>query len=389
MRIIINTSHQRFGGGVQVALSFIYECFNFPENEYHVFVGPGVRNSLNEKDFPENFFFYYFDFGVINFRTTFKINRTLRKFEKEIKPDCVVSTTGPTYFHSKAPQIIGYNLPLYIYNESPYVKNLSISKKVKLQLKKAAHFYYFKRDADAFTAQTDDVNQRVRKAFNTDNVFTVSNTVNGFYNDWKKFPDKLPPKRKDQLRFVTISAYYFHKNLEIIPEVSRILKAKGYDNIKFILTLDETSFYQKVNPQGDDNIINVGPVKPEECPSLYNECDFMFLPTLAECFSASYPEAMKMEKPIVTTDLGFARSICGDAALFYEPMNAKDAANKIEQLISNIKLQLELIRKGKEQLNKFDTPRSRAEKYLKICEKISANFRESSANIREKKISVN
>lgn len=43
MKIIINSAHQRFGGGVQVALSFIYEYIKYVEHEYHVFAGPGVK----------------------------------------------------------------------------------------------------------------------------------------------------------------------------------------------------------------------------------------------------------------------------------------------------------------------------------------------------------
>ena len=49
-----------------------------------------------------------------------------------------------------------------------------------------------------------------------------------------------------------------------------------------------------------DWLLAVGGVDIRECPSLYEQCDFMFLPTLLECFSASYAEAMKMRRPILT-----------------------------------------------------------------------------------------
>ena len=58
----------------------------------------------------------------------------------------------------------------------------------------------------------------------------------------------------------------------------------------------------------ENRIINVGPIKSAECPSLYSECDIMFFSTLLECFSASYAEAMIMKKPIITTDMGFAHT---------------------------------------------------------------------------------
>ena len=129
---MINTSHQRFGGAVQVALSFINECRAFPEYEYFVMLGPGLQNLVNTEEFPENFHFENFDFGRISFRKTFAINKAMKAMEIKYKPDVVISTTGPTYFHSKAPQIIGFNLPLYIYPESPYVQTFPECKSYNL-----------------------------------------------------------------------------------------------------------------------------------------------------------------------------------------------------------------------------------------------------------------
>ena len=53
MRLLINTSMLRFGGAVQVALSFIHECRLFTQNEFHVILGPGVGAVLDPADFPE------------------------------------------------------------------------------------------------------------------------------------------------------------------------------------------------------------------------------------------------------------------------------------------------------------------------------------------------
>ena len=368
MTIAINTSHQRFGGAIQVALSFINECKAFPQHEFYVWVGPGVRKSLKEEEFPDNFHFEYFDFGLISFRTTLKINSSMKAAEQRGKPDVIIATSGPSYFKSKAPQIIGYNLPLYIYPESPFIQQSSGKAKIKLWLKKQLHFYYFKRDADYFVVQTDDVNQRVRKALATDKVKTITNTASNYYSDWKALPAKLPEKKSGVFRFVTISAYYGHKNLELISKVLEELKSRGLDNVEFVLTLKTEDFVRYIGAR--EGIYNIGPVKPEECPSLYQECDGMFLPTLAECFSASYPETMMMKRPIVTTDLGFARSICGEAALFYKVKNAKAAADQIERLIKNKELQLDLVAKGLKQLRTFDSPQERARKYIELCESL-------------------
>lgn len=370
MKFVINTAHQRFGGAVQVALSFIEECRHFSEHEYEVWVGPGVRRSLQPAEYPDNFLFRDFDFGPISLLKTRRISRSLQAAETAAEPNAVITTSGPSYFHSKAPQVIGFNLPLYIYPESPYLQGLSLKRRLRMAVKKQLHYYFFRRDAAAYVVQTDDVNQRVRDALHTDEVHTVTNTANAYYTDWKTFDPKLPPRENGRFRFVTISAYYPHKNLELIPEVSKELRRRGRNEVEFVLTLRPGDFAEHIG-YGDEQIINIGPVRPAECPSLYAEVDALFLPTLAECFSASYPEAMTMEKPIVTTDLGFARSICGEAAHYYRAKDAKAAADAIEQLLDNSGLRNKLVSAGKRQLESFDTPRQRARKYLDLCERIA------------------
>lgn len=371
LRIIINSSTQRFGGSVQVALSFINECRSFPENEYHVWVGPGLKKSLIEEDFPDNFEFYHFDFGVIDLLKTRVIQKTLEPIATAINPDVIIATSGPTYFKTETPQIIGFNLPLYIYPESPFIQGLNFKQRAKLLLRKKAHYYFFGKEATAYVTQTTDVEHRVKKAFPNKKVFTVTNTYSNYYVNYPSLPPKLPERKPDEFRLLTISSYYMHKNLELIPEIVRILRNRNIHNIRFVVTLKDEDYHRIFGEMPE--VINVGPIRPEECPSLYQECDVMFLPTLAECFSASYPEAMIMRKPIITTDLGFARSICGKAALYYRPQDPLAAAEKILQLIDNDPLKAKLVKFGLNQLDKFDSARTRAEKYLKICKEIASD----------------
>ncbi len=373
MRILVNTSKLRFGGAIQVALSFIYECRNYSEHEYHVLVGQGVAKSLQKDEFPSNFHFYDFNFGIVKLFKIPRIASELSHYERIIQPDCVVTTSGPSYWHAKAPHLLGYNLGMYIYYDSPFFKTISLYRKLRYDIKRKLHFWFFKRDATAYMVQTDDVNKRVRKALKTENVFTISNTYNNFFTDPVKYDINLPAKMSDEIWFLTLTSYYPHKNLDIIPSVIEELNKRGFPDVRFLLTLPETVFARLFKNMDTSNIINVGTVRPEECPTLYNKCDYMFMPSLAECFSASYPEAMVMKKPIITTDLSFARSICDNAAVYYKPMDGKSAAEKIEELINDKNLQKELISNGLERLKKFNTAEERAGKILEICEKLKRN----------------
>lgn len=385
MRLLINTSLLRFGGAVQVALSFIHECRQYDQHEYHVVIGPGVDVALDPAHFSDNFHFHHKSFGVIKLHKLPRIQREMTEIEQQVRPDCVVTTAGPAYWRSAAPHLIGFNRPLFIYPESPYITQMSWRQKLALNAQRHLHCHLYRRDADALIVQTNDVNERVRRLLRADHVFTVTNNHSGWFDQAEEYPFRLPAERSDTFRFLTLSSYYPHKNLEVIPRVIEALPDSLRARVEFVLTLTEAQYRERIGAEVPYQVRLTGPVPPPECPSLYRECDAMFLPTLAECFSASYPEAMKMGKPIITTDLGFARSICQDAALYFEPCNAESAAAAIAQLVDDSGLQVALAEKGRNRLTAFDSAAERADKILTICENL-AEVRKSSLTVQERSL---
>lgn len=283
----------------------------------------------------------------------------------------VLSTSGPLYWKPRKPLLMGFNLPAYVYPESPFWTNkMSLKRKILWAIKTHYHRYLFRKEATACFVQTDDVNERLRKYLGMDAVYTISNTYSNIFKDVVQYPNKLSTRVENEIRFLTICTYYPHKNLEIIPAVAHELERRGYLNVRFVLTLKNEDFESHFKHLDTSKIINLGPVKSAECPSLYRECDVMFLPTLLECFSASYAEAMIMNKPIVTSDLGFAHTVCHDAALYFDPMNPVDIVDKIEMIVRNPELRDSLIEKGKQQLNQFGTAENRARQVLDLCNKL-------------------
>jgi len=371
MKILINTASTFKGGSIQVASSFLEECKKYPQHTYVVILGRSIAKLIQAETFPVNFSFYTIPFRPATKVFSFNQSSYFEKIEQEVQPDVVFTTSGPAYWRPNSPHLMGFNLPHYVYNESPFFQQLSLNKRIFWYFKGKTIQWFTKRDADYYVVQTDDVNIRLRKWINTQNVITVSNTYGAQYeNVEKKHSHQLSAKEKNEFRFLLLSGYYKHKNIEILNDVCEKLLAKGVNNIRFVLTLPQEEFNKIIKIKYHNLIYNVGPQKPVDCPKLYQECDAIFLPTLLECFSATYAEAMKMKVPIITTDMGFARTVCGEAALYYKPTDAGDAVNKILALNSDKNLQSDLIRGGKEELKKFHTPEARAKKYLEICEDI-------------------
>lgn len=368
MRIIINTASTYKGGGVQVARSFIEECRNFEEHEYHIIQGEMLSGLIDSEEYPQNFSFYNFGYRPATRVLSLKDHGAdFKTIEESVKPDVVFTTSGPAYWRPKAPHLVGYNLPHYIYRDSPFFSKIPFTKKMKWNLKGVILKKFFKRDADAYVVQTDDVNNRLREWIKSERVYTVSNTYSQHYENPKNVANKLPEKKANEFRFLTLSAWHSHKNLDIIADIIDILPDKLKNKVRFVLTLPEDTFRSNFSPDIREYIINIGPVKPDEGPALYRECDALFLPTLLECFSASYAEAMKMEKPILTSDLGFAHTVCGDAALYVDPIDPRAIVAKIVELTEDKFLQEKLIQNGTKQLKTFATAKKRAEEYLKIC----------------------
>jgi glycosyltransferase involved in cell wall biosynthesis len=370
MRLLINTASTFKGGGVQVAKSFIEECKKFKEHEYAIILGENIAKTINKTEYPKNFCFQNAPFRpAIKVFSWSSHNYFLKELENKWKPDVVFTTSGPSYWRPKVGHVMGYNLPHYIYSDSPYFKNIPCSSNLRWKFRKIVAKYFFKRDADALVVQTDDVKERVKELLSKKSVFTVSNTISEHYLSPKKVPKKLPIKAKNQFRLLTLSAWYPHKNLSIIPKVLDVLIKKGYKNVVFVVTLPKID-EAKLNlvDKYEGQLINIGQVKVEEGASLYEECDAMFLPTLLECFSASYAEAMQLRKPIITSDMGFAHTVCKKAAVYINPLDAKDIASKIITLYESKELQQDLLNKGIQRLEMFGSSQDRAKRYIEICE---------------------
>ena len=230
--------------------------------------------------------------------------------------------------------------------------------------------YDFRNNNSLLITENIDVSNRLRKKV-SQKVVTVTNAFNQIFADKKKWDTKLKLDSGNDFKLLTISANYPHKNLLIIKQVIPILK-KEYPNFKFkfYLTLSANEFKIRKDDSLNENIFFLGKVNINQCPYLYSQCDSLFLPTLLECFSASYCEAMYMRTPILTSNLTFATGICGDAAVYFNPIDAREIADSIYALSINKVLQEQLKNNGEKQLLLFDTSEVRASKYLEIINSI-------------------
>ena len=368
-RLIVNTSNLRSGGALQVASTFIEGLRSFSQNQYFVFLPLVLYKSIGIRDFPDNFTFYLVDNpSIIPFFK--KVSKQLSSLEEKIKPNCVFSLFGPTYWKPKSYHVMGFANGLYVYDNLPYIRNLPLIDKVLLNLKKNYHKLLLKKNADLYVVQTNDMKKEFSKFINVahNQISVICGSYHPIFSKKINNIGLLPTKRDDDFWFVTISAYYPHKNLDIINEIAgELSKYITSTKVKFILTLPQNLFIKKFK-YNTDLIMNVGPVDINDCPYLYSKSDALFLPTLVETFTASYPEAMIMKKPILTSDYPFSRSVCKDAALYFDPYDINDVMSKIFEITSNKDLYNSLINKGSSCVKRMPSFMDMTKKYLDVCD---------------------
>lgn len=363
MKLVINTVNLKVGGAFQRSVSFLNELKHLGQDEYHVFLNSEISELIDIKSYSSNFSFYFFDNSPASLKYRKKIIKEFNRLESLIAPDVVFSFVGPCYWRPKTPHLVGFGIPHIVYNDYSYVKKYGLKTKLEMIYKKR----WTKYEADYYVVQTQDVKERLSNVINVDlsKIYLVSNGIGEQYKNVQVIRRPFDSKLK---KLLMISTYRPSKNFDIIKEVIPFLKNESI-HYEFHITIKEKDYEE--NFKGYEKwVVNHGHVKPKDCPQLYNECDAMFLPSHLECFSASYPEAMKMMKPILTSDLSFAKTVCEDSAVYFNNLNAKEIAEKIVELFKDESFYNDLVNKGLNRLTTFDDSHEQAIKYLKICKLI-------------------
>ncbi len=369
MNILVNTSNLKLGGGVQVADSVVCQLNRFPQHHFIVVLSDYLKTTgLRISDYPN---VETVNYSVKNSVSTLLLGRDsfLDDIVNTKNIDCVLTIFGPSRWNPKCHHVSGFAMPHLALPDSPYFKLLHGIPKFKSTLRLRIVEWAFKRSTKYFYTENNYISNILKRKWPNHHVETISNFYNQIFDDPNKW-DKVNLPSFEWTSMLTISANYPHKNLSIAVDVAKNLRIKHPDfKFRFIITVDED---QIVIPQElSGYFLLIGKVDITECPSLYRQADITFLPTLLECFSVTYPESMRMGVPIVTTDMEFARGLCGNAALYYSPLNAEDAAEQIYKLSTYHALRNTLIENGKKKLLDFDNYEMRASKLIAYCEKIT------------------
>ena len=378
MRVIVDCTPLSKGGGVQVAVGFIMNLARSGEQWLAIIpsqIVPHLPSSIS---------------GCSNilvvtkavFLDYFRINRFLENAVRDFKPDVVFTVFGPPYFLASTPHVCGFALPNMIYPATPPLQKKSISELILDQVRRA-----ILRRMDHVIVETQTVKSKLNDLLGVKcpALNGVGNAVNPILVGYVS--SNVPRTKPIGLsRILVPSAYYRHKNLELLPEICAFLVRK-LEGRKFTVSLtipiDSPGWLaikERAVELGVDSLIEtLGELSLERLAEVYKDCDCVLLPTLREVSTAVYPESFFFNKPLVTSDLEFARELCGDAALYAAANDAEAFADCLIDVLSDPAVSASLVAKGAHQLIAvYPTPEEKFRLQMDVLGFVSKNSRHAS-----------
>lgn len=166
-----------------------------------------------------------------------------------------------------------------------------------------------------------------------------------------------------------------HKGFEFLFQALKIVIHKQA-NFRLFLTIKPEDWpggikaYQQKIKGLEKNIVTLGPISQDSIVNVYRKCDIFIFPSLCESFGFSMVEAMGVGLPIIVSDTAVNREICGNAALYFDPYDINDIAEKILMVIKDKRLREELSQKALKCAQEFPTWEQVARKTLEVIEEV-------------------
>lgn len=334
--IFINSLNASLGGGKNILDNYISQLsknkssHNYfiltPDYEkYSSFSSENIRIIKINGIYKNQFFFLFLYF--------YKFPQIL----KNLNIDLTINF-GDIIIPSKSPQIYYFDWAYAVYDSESIWREMDL-KNYLIRKTKVHLIRRYIQDVNLIFAQTEDIKDRLITKLNSHNVRVLPTPIGldlSTKNIKKYF--KLP---KNRILFLYPASFSVHKNFNIILKVGKLIDSKDLP-FTVVLTLkqnDDSLFFHQI--KNIKSIINVSTVSLDNMPSLYNQCDALFFPSLLESYGLPLVEAMAFEKPILVSDLDFAHAVCGKAAFYFDPYSP----NSIIEVMNSYNINLEKLKK--------------------------------------------
>jgi len=297
--------------------------------------------------------------------------KRIKELEKEIGADAVYTPIAPSPYKFSCPEVMEFDGLVDTAEALARIKSVGFIEKMKLSMKDGKVKSALKRAA-AIIVPSETIARSVKSATGCSQVEVVDATLP------KSMVGETPtPTRHGGINILYVTNNDEYNNVLLVPEVARIL-VRDYDlddiNIFTTLTVDTPQAELLKDRIKEENVrnhvTNIGYQQQEERIKLYNRCDMAFTPCLVDSFPHLLIEYMKFNLPVVAAGLPFNSDILDEAALYFDPYKAVDAAEKIYEVFSKPDVKERLLQKAAERMERYTDFEGGFKKKCEILKKV-------------------
>jgi glycosyltransferase involved in cell wall biosynthesis len=215
-------------------------------------------------------------------------------------------------------------------------------------------FKYLKHKSSAIIFDSDFTNSQFRKFVG--NVTRKAQTIHiGVDDSWFRMNKKTSPYARSYILFV--GNVKPHKNVKGLLSAYATIKDKYDVDLLIIgkkegfITGDQSVF--QLAEQMEGRVQFTGYVDDDTLKQYFAHADMLVFPSLYEGFGLPPLEAMASGCPVIVSNAASLPEVCGDAALYCDPYQPDDIANKIALVMGSSSLREQLQVKGYERAKQF------------------------------------
>jgi glycosyltransferase involved in cell wall biosynthesis len=311
--------------------------FIFGSNVTPIVLNPPARHPV--------LFIYWFEFAI-------------RKALKKVKADVFFSPDGYLSLRSKTPQIS----VIHDINFEHFPKDLPWSARVYLR-----HFFpLFAQKAEHIITVSEYSKQDIVDTYNISpqKITAIWNGASDVFVPINE-TEQLSIKAKYSLNkpfFLFVGSLHPRKNVRRLIEAFALFKEKTNSKHQLVIvgsSLWKNKAYQLVvSDQIKNEIHFTGHLHLKELSKVMATADALTFVPYFEGFGIPLVEAMKCGTPILCGDKTSLPEVAGEAAIYCDPFNVNDIAQKLELISQNNDLRFQLKIAGLERGKKFNWDKS-------------------------------
>lgn len=167
---------------------------------------------------------------------------------------------------------------------------------------------------------------------------------------------------------------YPHKNVENLIKAIGIINLQYRKNLKLVIVCSRSVFSERISKKIknlglEKFVLFTGHLTDEELSFFYHRAEAFVFPSLSEGFGLPGLEAMSAGCPVICSDISVFREVYQNAALYFDPTNPADIAQKVIQVVNDVKLKTNFVSQGFSQIKKYSWEKT-AKQTLKVYQEI-------------------